>query len=302
MQSFATLLDRLVYTPSRNGKLALLADYFAQTGDPARGWALAALAGDLDVSLPIRRILGGLLDGRVDPELYRLSRDYVGDTAETVALLWPEPEQTGDAPALDAVVETIRSADRRHVPELLAGWMDVLDVTGRWALLKLLTGALRVGVSARLAKQAAAQYGGRDVAEVEEVWHGLTAPYVELFAWLDGHADVPDISGVPVFRPLMLSNPLEDRDLEQLDAAAFAAEWKWDGIRVQIAAIGGDTRLYSRTGDDIGAAFPDIVRTINDDVVLDGELLVVRDGEIAPFNDLQQRLNRKAVSPKMMTT
>ncbi|MEL6288412.1 MAG: cisplatin damage response ATP-dependent DNA ligase [Pseudomonadota bacterium] len=302
MQAFATLLDRLVYTPSRNGKLALLERYFAETPNPARGWALASIAGDLDISLPIRRILGLLLDGRVDPELYRLSRDYVGDTAETVALLWPEPEAPDGGPSLDTVVDTIRNASRGEVPRLLEGWLDRLDATGRWALLKLLTGALRVGVSARLAKQAAAQYGGKDVAEVEEVWHGLRAPYTELFAWLDGKADVPDISGVPVFRPLMLANPLEDRDLELLDVSQYAAEWKWDGIRVQIASIGGDTRLYSRTGDDIGTAFPDVVAMFDEDIVLDGELLVVRDEAIAPFNDLQQRLNRKAVTPKMLRT
>ncbi len=300
MHAFATLLDRLVYTPSRNAKLALIADYFARTPDPDRGWALAALAGDLDIAIPVRRTFAQLLDGRVDPELYRLSRDYVGDTAETVALLWPESDRPEQGPPLADVIETIRTADRYAIPERLAAWLDMLDTNGRWALLKLLTGGLRVGVSARLAKQAAAQHGGKDVAEIEEVWHGLSAPYGSLFAWLDGVADVPDITGLPVFRPLMLANPLEDKDLETLDVDAFVAEWKWDGIRVQLSAANGDVRLYSRSGDDIGRAFPDIVRTITGNLVLDGELLVMRGNIIAPFNDLQQRLNRKVVSAKML--
>lgn len=300
MHAFATLLDRLVYTSSRNAKLALLVAYFARTPDPDRGWALAALAGDLDLGVPTRRMLSELLDGRVDSELYRLSRDYVGDTAETVALLWPEPETPDGSPMLGEVIESIRSADRYVVPELIARWLDTLDSTGRWALLKLITGGLRVGVSARLAKQAVAQLGNKDVSKVEEIWHGISSPYDALFSWLDGRSEIPDISGLPVFRPLMLANPLEVRDLETLDIHAFVAEWKWDGIRVQLTSVGGQVRLYSRTGDDIGHAFPEIVQTLTTDVVLDGELLVVRDGHIAPFNDLQQRLNRKTVSARLL--
>jgi DNA ligase 1 len=90
MQAFAGLIDRLVYTPSRNRKLDALAEYFRDTPDPDRGYALAALTDGLFVRLPLRRILAQLLEPHVDPVLYRLSRDYVGDTAETVALLWPE--------------------------------------------------------------------------------------------------------------------------------------------------------------------------------------------------------------------
>ena len=89
MKAFAELLDRLAYTPSRNDKLRLLADYFATTPDPDRGYALAALTDGLFFRLPVRRILIELLGPRVDPVLFDLSRDYVGDTAETIALIWP---------------------------------------------------------------------------------------------------------------------------------------------------------------------------------------------------------------------
>src|SRR5262249_9060583 len=91
-----------------------------------------------------------------------------------------------------------------------------------------------------------------------------------------------------------------DNDLSALDPADYLAEWKWDGIRVQLVARGGDKRLYSRSGDEIGGAFPDIVAAIPEDVTLDGELLVMRKGEVAPFSDLQQRLNRKTPAPKML--
>ena len=104
------------------------------------------------------------------------------------------------------------------------------------------------------------------------------------------------------FRPLMLATALEEDETEGLDPAQFMAEWKWDGIRVQLAAKpGGQRRIFSRTGDDVGRAFPDILERMEFDAVLDGELLVVRGGEVAPFNHLQQRLNRKVVTKAMLT-
>jgi DNA ligase-1 len=188
------------------------------------------------------------------------------------------------------------------VPGLVSGWLDGLDATGRWAFLKLLTGGLRVGVSERLAKMALADLSDdAAVADIEEVWHGLEPPYVELFAWLEGRACKPVIDVRAAFRPMMLANPLEDGELERLDPAAYLAEWKWDGIRVQVAAGGDRPRLFSRTGEDISHSFPDLTDAMDFDSVLDGELLVVRDGEVAPFNDLQQRLGRKSVSARMMS-
>ena len=201
-------------------------------------------------------------------------------------------------PGLAEVVDTLRAASRREAPQVVERLLDRLDASSRFALLKLATGGLRVGVSARLAKAALADLGGRDVTEIEEVWHGLTPPYAPLFAWLTGAGPARRPAAAAPFRPVMLSHALEDADLARLDPADFAAEWKWDGIRVQAAAEAGRRRLYSRTGDDISGAFPDLVEALTFDGAIDGELLV-RDpeaGGIASFSDLQQRLNRKAVS------
>ena len=112
----------------------------------------------------------------------------------------------------------------------------------------------RVGASGRIAKLALAEYGRQDPAEIEEVWHGLEPPYLPLFAWLDGLSPRPAAGEAPVFRPLMLAHPLEGEDIDRVvgDLEAYSAEWKWDGIRVQIAATAGGVRLYSRTGDEIG--------------------------------------------------
>jgi DNA ligase 1 len=347
MKAFADLLDRLSYTPARNAKLRLMADYFRTAPDPDRGWALCALTDGLPFSFPLRRTLSDMMARRMDPELFRLSRDYVGDTAETIALAWDTspasdanvsssglfrgsshhrvPEQVEEwmvgpgptmttiadarsadaSPRLSDIVAELALIDRNALGPRLETWLDRLDAAGRWALLKLLTGAPRVGVSARLAKTAVAEMAGFAVDDIEQVWHALSPPYEPLFAWLDGRGPKPDISSAPVFRPLMLSHPLEDADWAALDLADFSAEWKWDGIRVQIVAGGGEAQLYSRTGDAVSQAFPDVVAGFNFDAVLDGELLVLRRGEpppfnVAPFNDLQQRLNRKAVSKKQL--
>ncbi len=217
MRAFAALLDRLAYTPSRNDKLRLLADYFAETPDPDRGFALAALTDGLFFRLPVRRILTELLGPRVDPVLFDLSRDYVGDTAETIALIWPGGTTSGKPPRLAEIVEAVQAAAPTEAPALLATWLDQLDATGRWALLKLMTGALRVGVSARLAKTALADWSGVPLADIEEVWHGLEPPYEELFAWLTGQGPRPDMEGRARFRPLMLSHQIEDKEIQSIE-------------------------------------------------------------------------------------
>jgi DNA ligase 1 len=311
MKAFADLLDRLSYAPARTAKLRLIAAYLRAVPDPDRGWALAALTDGLPFSFPVRRLLTDLVTSHVDPELYRLSRDYVGDTAETVALLWPDRPAVGSvelrlATVIDALVKA-RSAD---VSPLIAGWLDALDVTGRWALLKLLTGGLRVGVSARLAKTALAAIGDQDVAEIEEVWHAVEPPYSDVFVWLEHRSVRPSLDGRPIYRPMMLAHPIEDTELTALDLGQYQTEWKWDGIRIQIASARGGLKLFSRTGDDISAAFPDLTGAFaaslppgpGQDSVLDGELLVLRGQDVAPFNDLQQRLNRKVVTKKQLET
>ena len=312
MRAFSQLLDDLVYTRSRNTKLALIGGYLKETPDPDRGYGLAALTGTLDIPAVKHAAVRAIAEERVDPVLLYMSRDYVGDMAETVALLWPKP--VGEPPEVDdatisitEAVERLRSTSRMDAPRVLASMMDHLDASGRFALLKLATGGLRVGINARLAKQALANAFSLEVEAVEEVWHGLKPPYSELFDWGEGRAGQPATRDVPVFRPFMLAHPLEQT---KLSLEEYAAEWKWDGIRVQLVHAAGETRLYSRTGDDISHSFPDIAEAFRSQGVLDGELLVrgsdqgvvdLHGGAAASFNALQQRLGRKAVSQKMLS-
>jgi len=311
MRAFSQLLDDLVYTRSRNTKLKLIGAYLKETPDPDRGYGLAALTGTLDIPHVKPAAIRGLVEQRIDPVLFYMSRDYVGDTSETVSLLWPvppgEPPDIDDATiSISDAIERLRSASKVDAPGVLARMLDHLDASGRFALLKLALGELRVGINARLAKQALAGAFGLELDAVEEVWHGLKPPFAELFDWAEGRAGQPTARDVPVFRPFMLAHPLDDTKVS-LDE--YAAEWKWDGIRVQLVHAGGETRLYSRTGDDISGSFPDVAEAFRTRGVLDGELLVrgtdqgvadVHGGAAASFNALQQRLGRKNVSQKML--
>ena len=299
MNRFAQLLDRLAYEASRNNKLRLMSDYFRRTEDPERGYALAAMTGGLTFAQAKPAIIRTLIAERTDPVLFEMSYDYVGDLSETVALLWPAPNddrRNAPPPTLADVVVALQETEKRDLPALLASWLDQLDETGRWALLKLITGSLRIGVSARLAKTALAALGDLPPNEIEE-------------AWVEGRAGKPVASNPVPFRTPMLAHALDEADFDKLDPAEFTAEWKWDGIRVQaVAGTGADgtrvTGLYSRTGEDVSGAFPDLNDMLADarfgDVAIDGELLIVNDGLVEPFSILQQRLNRKNVSAKLV--
>lgn len=298
MKAFAELLEKLILTPSRNRKLETLADYFARTPDPDRGYALAAITRDLSLSNLKGGTLKELARARVDPVLFDLSYDYVGDMAETIALIWPK-RHPGELPGVAEFVEMAEATPKAKLPEVIAGLLDIASPNERWALIKLVTGGLRIGISARLAKTALAHYSGKDLADIEKIWHGLDIPYSDLFAWLDGKCDKPMIQHAKTFHPMMLAHPIDEKkDFQRILPADFQAEWKWDGIRVQLVFDGENRRIFSRTGDDISAAFPDVIEHLHGAGVLDGELLVGHNFEPMPFNCLQQRLNRKRVVKK----
>src|ERR1700678_3613070 len=246
MNRFAQLLDRIAYEPGRTNKLRLLTGYFREVEDTDRGYALAALTGALSFRHAKPGLIRDLIADRTDPVLFALSYDYVGDLSETVALMWPSApspacgggEKTARPPSLlhnnpppptlAEVVTTLRTLGKTELPKQLSRWLDELDETGRWALLKLVTGAMRIGISARLAKTAAADLGNKDPHDVELMWPGLTPPYLDLFAWLEGRAAKPVNLDPAPFRPVMLAHAIEDTDFAHLDAADFIAEWKWD--------------------------------------------------------------------------
>lgn len=302
--TFADLLDDLYFTNSNLAKAAILSEFLRTTRDPDRGWALAAIGGTLSFDLFKRNLVKTLMEERMDPYLFQLSRHYVGEMSETVALAWPQspdPVRLNRLPDLHEVIEEFKVRDKSGIRDYLIVLLDNMAPHQRWALLKLGTRGLRIGMSARTVKKTLANMKDVDVGLIEELWHGITPPYEDLFAWIDGKADMPDISQVLTYSPVMLSHPIdEDADLDRLSPQTHTAEWKWDGIRVQVAGMGGEARIYSRTGDDISHSFPDLAATVNWDAVIDGELLVRPDGNIGSFNDLQQRLGKKKPSGALM--
>ncbi len=302
MQEFAALLDALYFTSATKAKSRIFQDYLRQAPDPDRGWAIAAIAGELKFDLFKRPLIKKVVTERVDPVLYDLCYDYVGETSETVAHLWPETIDTEQPlPSLSHVVAQFQAANAAETEALLIDLLSRMTASQRWALLKLGTRGLRIGISSRQMKNILADYGEIDVAEIEAIWHGLEPPYSPLLAWLEGRADKPDISGKITFRPLMLSHPLDAADLAKITAETFQAEYKYDGIRVQLVSMPHGKALFSRTGDDISDSFPDLLAETAFEGVFDGELLVRNGDKIGSFNQLQQRLNKKKPSKKLQS-
>lgn len=315
---FAQLLESLLFSPSRNAKLALLVDYFKSAPKEDRGFALAILTGSLDMESVRPGQLGRLAETKVDPELFRLSRSYVGDLGETIALIWPTcPEGHAMDIGLAQVVGDVNNLTALERFPYLDRMLDTLPERERWAFVKLVTGSsLRIGVSARLAKQGLARAFGVHVDEIEKIWSAFSPPYEGLFDWLDGKTKTPAIQHEVYFHPPMLAGNLEPDERAGMEPRDFAAEWKWDGIRAQLSADGTDNvRLFSRTGEEMTAAFPDVVQGFHHRVVLDGELLARHEDlmnpvvsglpgvmpDVGTFNELQQRLNRKNVSQTLLT-
>ena len=237
--------------------------------------------------------------------LLYMSRDYVGDMAETVSLLWPAPE--GEPCAIDDgtirisdAVERLRLASRADAPRECSPTCSTIS-THRAALRCSSSPPARFvsGFRRRLAKQALADAFGLDVEQVEEVWHGLKPPYRELFDWGEGRGPQPTARDVPVFRPFMLAHPLE-RCAGQPRRLCRRMEMGRDPhpagpCRRRDAALQPHRRRY------FSGSFPDIAAAFAIPAVLDGELLVrgeaqgaeAHGGAAASFNALQQRLGRK---------
>lgn len=304
MEAFSHLLEQLYFTSGNKAKAQLIADYIANTPDPDRGWAIAAMAGTLRFDFFKRNTVKKLITEHSDPALFAMSYDYVGEVSETVAHLWPYSKPTDSLPSLTEVVETFASVSKQKVSDTLANYLTVMTPAQRWALLKLGTRGLRIGVSARSIKQILADYGDKDIKEIETLWHAVHPPYVDMLRWLEGKAEKPDIENAVTFHPVMLSHPIEDSDIEAFTENTWQIENKYDGIRVQLVvksskafndrSIDSDTTnedepekaLFSRTGDDISHSFPDLLESVSGNMVLDGELLVIHNVE--HDNDLSE--------------
>ena len=220
MEAFSRLLDELYFTNSTLAKEKILSDYLSSTGDPDRGWALAAVSGMLSFDLFKRNLSKSLIVERMDEELFKLSYDYVGELSETIALAWPtskNPVLLNRLPSLSEIIVEFQSRGKDEIRKYLIELLDNMTPPQRWALLKLGTRGLRIGMSARSVKRTLANMKGVNLEVIEELWHGLEPPYENLFAWLDGEAEMPDISDSLGYLPVMLSHPIdEEKDLQRI--------------------------------------------------------------------------------------
>jgi len=235
---FSTLLDSLYYTSSTKAKTRLLCEYLARTPDPDRGWAIAALSGTLQLEFFTRSTVKNLMLAHCDPVLFSLSYDYVGEMSETVAHMWPgrdtiEANIDQPMPTLNDIIIEFSTTPKKAIPTCLAGYLDRFTPSQRWALVKLGTRGLRVGVSARLVKNILAEFASNptiQVSDIETLWHGVAPPYTELLTWLEGKSPKPDVTDRIVFHPVMLAHPVTDDELDLMDFSQWQGEYKYDGI------------------------------------------------------------------------
>ena len=311
MKAFSTLIDRLTVTPAPQHQIALISDYLRQTPDPERGYALALLTGEMSLRMTRPAVIRALVEERTDAALLNMSLDYVGDLAETVSLLWPASKTNRAAPILSELVEALpQQASRRSkadFPATLAGWLDACEPSERFALLRLMTGgSVRAGVPTSRVKAAVAALSATvGTAAVEEVWHALTPPYGDLFDWIEGRGLRPETKGKPVFHPFMLGTEVgPETALNSTADSDWLVEYLWSGARVQWVQAGGVVRVFSRDGDDLSAAFPELTRSLPVDAVFDGQLTVHRrteaGTELGTGEDLERRMRRKTVTPAVL--
>ena len=313
MKAFAELYARLDASTATNDKRAALADYFASAPAADASWAVWLLSGGkvggararIAASGELRRWVGeasGLPDWLIED-----SYSHVGDLAETLTLLLDEPDSAPPDIGLAAWIEgellpLANAAEDERRRRVLAAWRQ-LGGTERLVFNKLLTGALRIGVSGGLVQQALAQVSGVDIALVAQRLLGDWTPSAAFHRALLDPAPQPGDRAQPY--PFFLASPLEVPAQTLGPVGDWLLEWKWDGIRVQLIRRGDDIALWSRGEERLDGRFPEIeavLARLPGAAVIDGELLAWADdgGQPLPFTALQTRIQRRKPGPKIL--
>lgn len=313
MKRFAALYQELDRSTASLDKRTALAAYFRDAPPRDAAWALYLLAGGR-VSRARRKIAstGELRAWVADvsstpPWLVDACYDQVGDLAETLALLAPDPAhlapERGLADWIEEVLVPVANrdeAERREV--VVAAWLG-LPFDERLVFNKLLTGALRVGVSQRMVQQALAEMSGVPIARIAQRMLGAWTPSPAFLLDLLSQEELPGDRRQPY--PFFLASPLEGDPAALGDIDDWLLEWKWDGIRAQLIRRHGEVALWSRGEERLDGRFPEVeaaAAALEVDCVLDGELLAWRDGEPGPmpFSALQTRIQRLKPGPRWL--
>jgi DNA ligase 1 len=305
VKRFTRLYTTLDQTTSTNAKVQAMADYFADAPPEDAAWALYFLSGERPKRLlGSRKLREWAAEAAGLPDwLFAESYATVGDLAETIALLLPEPEEVVDLP-LHAWVERrllpLRGLDETAQRESVVGWWMELDRSQRFVWNKLITSGFRVGVSKKLLVRALAEYSGVEADAIMHRLMGNWEPSPELLPRL--LAEDTEDADISRPYPFCLAHPITDPD-SLGPADKWLAEWKWDGIRGQLVRRRGQTFIWSRGGELVTERYPEVAEaaaSLPDGLVLDGELLAWREGSVLPFGQLQRRIGKKKVGRKLL--
>jgi DNA ligase-1 len=323
MRQFADLLLALDATNSTQAKIQAIVDYLSRVPARDAAWAVFLLGGGKATQAVPTRLLreAAIQASGVAPWLFEECYAAVGDLAETIALLVARQRpDDGSEEALsvwmDERLPALRGAEPECVRQTLCEVWQGLDATGVFALNKLITGGLRLGVSRQIVARALARLSGLDDKRIAQRLMGYTdrrrRPSADDFKALiapEHEADAPGGSARGDPYPFFLAHALVGPPEALGPAEAWCAEWKWDGIRAQWVARAGQAWLWSRGEELVSDRFPEVMAALRDgglgaagSLVLDGELLAwdgERDGP-RDFALLQRRLQRKQVSAAVL--
>jgi len=305
LQRFARLFAELDATTSTRTKVEAMERYFRAAEPRDAAWALYFLAGNKPRQIVPVRLLARLAveQAGIPDWLFDESYQAVGDLAETIAHVLPENDGMHAGTLAEWVEDRLlplRGLDEAEVRSRLPGYWRELDANGRLVMNKLITGALRVGVSRLLVQRAVAQAAGLDARVVAERMAGAFEPTPERYVDLIASEATTTRVGQPY--PFFLAHPLQDSPAALGDPHDWIAEWKWDGIRGQLIRREGRTFVWSRGEELVTERFPEIAHAggrLADGTVLDGEILAWSGEAVLPFARLQQRIGRKALTAKV---
>jgi len=304
MKKFAHLFTQLDQTTKTNAKVSALASYFAEASDEDKLWTVAILSHrrpKRSVNTTFLREWGAEF-AAVPLWLFEESYHVVGDLAETIALVLPEPEESSSH-SLTYWIQYIRGLKEREEEDrkeaVFAAWGQ-LDKIERFIFNKLITGGFRMGVSQKLMVRALSQYTGIEENKLAHRLMGKWTPDDTTFEDLVLRKDPTEDISRPY--PFYLAYPLEDEPETLGSPEDWLIERKWDGIRGQLIVRKGELFVWSRGEELVTDKFPEyhpLADMIPDGTVLDGEIMPYKDNEPLPFNKLQTRIGRKNVTKKV---
>lgn len=315
MQAFSRLFEQLDASNRTNDKIRALCEFFRTASDPDAAWAVALLSGHkIRRPVPPSRLREWIASITGYPLwLIETAYDRVGDLAETIALLHPAGTETPSADrslaeVMQQEILPLREADPATQQAIVTAAWRRLDPPGRFVFNKLLTGGFRVGVQKSTVIKALAQTHGEDPRAIAQVLTGNWRPTPEFYRRIRCASSLQS----PALNPYVfaLAHPLNDSARPDPSAALgnrsrWQVEWKWDGIRAQVVHRKDGTAVWSRGEELIDDTFPEIrelAQNLPVGTVLDGEILVwdFASRRPRPFGDLQKRLGRKQVGPKLL--